>query len=47
MKRNFKGVMLSDSLTRFIDFQKILKTDKAPYPFIIMNTDRKNKPGTH
>ena len=47
MKRNFKGVMSSDSLTRFINFQKILKTDKAPYPFTIMNTDRKNKPGTH
>ena len=47
MKRNFKGLILSDSLTQFINFQKILKTDKVPYPFIVMNTDRKNKPGTH
>ena len=39
--------MLSDSLTWFIHFQKILQTDKAPYSFIITNTDRKNKPGTH
>ena len=47
MKRNFEGVILSNSLTRFINFQKILKTDKAPYPFIVMNTDRKNKSGNH
>ena len=45
IKRNFKDVMSCDSLTCFINFQKILKTDKVPYPFIIMSTDRKTNPG--
>ena len=45
IKRNFKDVMSSDSLTCFINFQKILKSDKVPYPFIIMNTDRKTNLG--
>ena len=39
--------MSSDSLTQFVKFKKILKTEKAPYPFIIMNTSRKNEPGVH
>ena len=39
--------MSSDSLTKFVNFKKILKTEKAPYPFIIMNTSRHNKPGLH
>ena len=39
--------MSSDSLTKFINFKKILKTEKAPYPFIIMNTSRQNKPEVH
>ena len=39
--------MLSDSLTQFVISKKILKTKKAPYPFIIMNTSRKNEPGVH
>ena len=37
--------MSSDSLTQFVNFKKILKTEKAPYPFIIMSTSRKNEPG--
>ena len=45
IKRNFKDVMSSDSLTCFINFQKILKSEKVPYPFIIMNTDRKTNLG--
>ena len=47
MKRNFKRVMSSDSLTQFVNLKKLLKIDKAPYPFIIMNTSRKNRPGVH
>ena len=39
--------MSSDSLTQFVISKKILKTKKAPYPFIIMNTSRKNEPGVH
>ena len=47
LKKIFKTVMSSDSLTKFVNFKKILKTEKAPYPFIIMNTSRHNKPGVH
>ena len=39
--------MLSDSLMQFANFKKALKTEKAPYPFIIMNTSRKNKADIH
>ena len=42
IKKNFKRVISSDSLTQFVNFKKILKTEKVPYPFIIMNTSRKN-----
>ena len=41
LKKNFKRVMSSDSLTQFVNFKKILKTEKTLYPFIIMNTSRK------
>lgn len=47
MKRNFKRVMSSDSLTQFVNLKKLLKIDKALYPFIIMNTSRKKQPGVH
>ena len=47
IKKNFKRVMSSDSLTQFVNFKKILKTEKAPYSFITMNTSRKNEPGVH
>ena len=46
-KKKKLRVMSSDSLTQFLNFKKILKTEKAPYPFIIMNTSRKNKAGIH
>ena len=39
--------MLSDLLTQFANFKKILKTEKAPSPFIIMNISRKNKASIH
>ena len=39
--------MSSDSLTQFVNFKKILKAEKAPYPFIIMNTSRNNKASVH
>ena len=47
LEKNFKTVMSSDSLTKFVNFKKILKTEKAPHLFIIMNTSRHNKPGVH
>ena len=38
LKKNFKSVMSSNSVTKFINFNKILKTNQSLYPFIIMNT---------
>ena len=43
LKKNFKSVMSSNSMTKFINFNKIFRTNQSPYPFIIMNTSRKNK----
>ena len=47
LKKNFKTVMSSDLLTKLVNFKKMLKTEKAPYPFIVINTSRHNKPGVH
>ena len=47
LKANFKKVVLSDSLTKYIHFKKILGDGKSCYPFIIMNTARKNQKGVH
>ena len=43
LKKNFKSVMSSNSVTKFINFNKILKINQSLYPFIIMNTSWKNK----
>ena len=45
MKR--MGVYPSDSITKYINFYAIIKEKRAKYPFMILNTDRENKPGTH
>ena len=42
LKRNFVGVYLSDSITKYINFYNIIKEKIAKYPFAIFNTDRKN-----
>ena len=47
LKKNFKCVMSSNSMTKLVNFNKILKTNQSLYPFIIMNTSRKNKKGVH
>ena len=47
LKRNFMGVYLSDSITKYIDFYDIMKQKRAKYQFTIFNTDRENKPGMH
>ena len=41
------GVCSSDSITKYINFYDIIKEKKAKYQFSILNTDQKNKPGTH
>ena len=47
LKANFKKVVSSDSLTKYVHFKKILGDGKSCYPFIIMNTARKNQKGVH
>ena len=47
IKRNFMGVYSSNSITKFINYSKIMKGKDSVYLFVIFNTDRSNKPGTH
>ena len=46
-KKLYMGVYSSDSITKYINFYDIIKEKKAKYQFSILNTDQKNKPGTH
>ena len=46
-KENFVGVHSSNSITRFINYSKIIKEKDRRCPFAIFNTDRGNKLGTH
>ena len=46
LKNNFVGVFPSNYVTRFISFHEMMRL-KHKYPFIIMNTDRSDKNGTH
>ena len=47
LKTNFVGVFPSNHTFRFLNFADLVKEKKAPYPFMIMNTDRTSKKGTH
>ena len=47
LKKNFKRVISSNSLTKYLDFKAILKKNEEKYPFIIMNTARVNSNGIH
>ena len=47
LKTNFVGVFPSNHIFRFLRFADIVKEKKALYPFMIMNTDRAGKKGTH
>ena len=42
---NFVGVFPSNNMNKFFDIAKMIKGKK--YPFLIANTDRSDKPGTH
>ena len=45
---NFIGVFPSNFINRFISYHSIIKDrSKVKYPFIIMNTDRSDRVGTH
>ena len=43
--KNFVGAFLSNKMNKFLDFKKMMKGMK--YPFLIANTDRSDKQGTH
>ena len=48
LKNNFIGVFPSNYINRFISYHSIIKDrPKVKYPFIIMNTDRSDRAGTH
>ena len=47
LKQNFVGAFPSNETFRFFKFKHIIREKKAPYPFMIMNSDRANKEGEH
>ena len=48
LKNNFIGVFPSNFINKFISFHSIIKDKpKVKYPFIIMNTNRSDRTGTH
>ena len=48
LKNNFIGVFPSNFINKFISYHSIIKErSKVEYPFIIMNTDRSDRVGTH
>ena len=48
LRNNFIGVFPSNFINRFISHHSIIKNKpKVKYPFIIMNTDRPDRNGTH
>ena len=48
LRNNFIGVFPSNFINRFISHHSIIKNKpKVKYPFIIMNTDRSDRNGTH
>ena len=47
LKVNFVGVFPSNHTFKFLRFADLVTEKKAPYPFMIMNTDRSGKEGRH
>ena len=48
LKNNFIGVFPSNFINKFISHHSIIKNKpKVKYPFVIMNTDRSDRDGTH
>ena len=45
--KKFVGVFPSNFINNFINFHNLMKKKKAVYLFMIMNTDRSDKEGTH
>ena len=46
LKNNFFGVFPSNYMNKFIDHASTISS-KGKYPFIIANTDSREKPGVH
>ena len=46
-KKNYMGTYSIDSITRHINFYKIIKRRNAKYLFAIFLTDKENEPGVH
>ena len=47
IKENFVGVFPSNYINKFISFHEMAKEKTKKYPFIIINANRSDKPGTH
>ena len=47
LKANFVGVFPFNHIFRFVSFSGLVNEKNAPFPFMIMNTDRAGKQGTH
>ena len=47
LKTNFVGVFPSTHTFKFLNFTHLIKEKLAPYPFMIMNTDRSGQEGEH
>ena len=47
LKANFAGVFPSNHTFKFVNFRNLVKQKHPPYPFLIMNTGRAGKQGTH
>ena len=47
LKQNFVGAFPSNHTFKFINFTHYIREKSAPYPFMIMNTDRNDKEGEH
>ena len=47
LKANFVGVFPSNHTFKFLNFSHLVKEKSAPYPFMIMNTDRSGQKGTY
>ena len=47
LKANNVGTFASNNTFRFLNFTEVISEKDAPYPFVIMKTDRSNQKGTH
>ena len=47
LKANYVGTFASNNTFRFFNFTEVISEKDAPYPFMIMNTDRSNQKGPH